>query len=86
MWDVSLCCGKHSDPKHQELTRGPSWDVMVERKKRIKEGSEQQGNTETQLSTAKNKHKVLSAELSLFMSDKYPFCKSFPICSYWEKK
>lgn len=59
---------------------------MTERKKGIKEGSEQQGNTKTKWSTRKSKHNVLSADLGLFMSDKHPVVRVSPYARTGKKK
>lgn len=86
MWDVFSLLGKAQWSQAPGAHRRPSWAVIAERKKGIKVRSEQQGYTETQWSTEKNKHNVLSADLSLFMSDKHPVVRVSPYARTRRKK
>ncbi len=85
MWDVFSLLRKAQWSQAPGAHKRPSWAVIAERKKGIKVESEQQGYRETQWSTEKNKHNVLLADLSLFMSDKHPVVRVSPYASTGEK-
>lgn len=67
----SLCCVKHNDPEHRELTRDLHGLRWREERKGLKRGVNGE-DTQKRSEVPGRGSNVLSADLGLFMSDKHP--------------
>lgn len=67
----SLCCVKHNDPEHRELTRDLHGLRWREERKGLKRGVNGE-DTQKRGEVPGRGNNVLSADLGLFMSDKHP--------------